>query len=188
MTEVLFITTERPPLRALDDVAGELREQHGAEVRLAIFFDPEDITDSVHLDEIHRVQVHLSQLGGKPVRKFSPQWFWLVARNPVARYQLRRADNILRPWLMAQNDPWVRRRTVDADVIVALDANAVYCVWELAQINTTAYAVRGLYESLEALRKAGSAVPDLAELAEPSEAAGPAGPAEQSKPAAPAAE
>ncbi|HLT11592.1 MAG TPA: hypothetical protein VK028_12470 [Micromonosporaceae bacterium] len=165
MTEVLFITTERPPLHTLDDVAETLRTRHGAVSRLAIFFDPEDIADSLHLEEIHRVQVHLSQLGGKPVRRFTPRWFWLLVRNPLARMRLRRADKILRPWLMVKNDPWVRRRAADADVIVAVDANAVYCVWELAQINTTAHAVRGLYESLEVLTKDESPGSGRAEVA-----------------------
>jgi len=49
-----------------------------------------------------------------------------------------------RAWMHGQRDPWLRTRAREAHVIVALDANAVYTVWELARINTGAHACYGV--------------------------------------------
>jgi hypothetical protein len=162
MTEVLFVATVTAPLVALDDVAGELRS-YGARVRLATYFDPETIANSLHLDEIHQVKFHLSEVGGRKVRRFSPQWFWVVLRNPLRRATVRRADRISRTWIMGRSDPWMRARAAEADLLVALDVKAVYCVWKLARRHPETRAIRGLYEALLAMRA--GPVPDMAELA-----------------------
>jgi hypothetical protein len=165
VTNVLFITLDRPLASALNEVADELHEHYGATVRLATFVDPEQIGEVSNLDEIHRVQLHLSHVRGKVARKYTPSWAYVVVRNPLLRKKLQKADNILKPWLLARTDPWLMKHAREADVLVALDARAVYTVWELAQINTKAKAVRGLYESLEALKRPDEHVADIGELA-----------------------
>lgn len=165
MTNVLFITLDRPLASALNEVADELHRHYGAKVRLATFVDPEQIGEVSNLDEIHRVKLHLSHVRGRPARKYSPRWAYVLLRNPFLRRRLQKADNILKPWLLAQTDPWLMKHAREADVLVALDARAVYTVWELAQVNSKAKAVRGLYESLEALKLPDEHVADIGELA-----------------------
>lgn len=165
MTKVLFIATDRPLANSLDDVAAELRDHYGASARLATYAHTEHLGEMPNVEEVHKVQVQLSLLRGKPVRKYTPQWLWVVVRNPILRKRLQRADNILRPWLLAHTDPWVMKHAREADVLVALDDRAVYTVWELAQLNTKAKAVRGMYDSLEAVKRPEEPVADTVELA-----------------------
>jgi hypothetical protein len=165
VTNVLFVTTDRPLASALNDVAGELHQHYNATVRLATFVDPEHLGEVSALDDIHRVKLHMSYIRGRKARRYTPSWLWVLIRNPFLRRKLSKADNIEKPWLLAQTDPWLMKHAKEADVLVALDARAVYTVWELAQINTTAKAVRGLYESLEAVKGPNESVADMAELA-----------------------
>ncbi|HEU4349344.1 MAG TPA: glycosyltransferase family 1 protein, partial [Actinoplanes sp.] len=72
---------------------------------------------------------------------------------PRDRLECRDAQMSRRLWLRARNDPRVRRLAGSADVIAALDPNAVNTVWELARRHRAADAVVGLAPALAALAK-----------------------------------
>ena len=56
-------------------------------------------------------------------------------------------------WLRVRNDERARRRAATADVLVALDVNAVHTVWQLARRHRAADAVVGLAPAQAALAK-----------------------------------
>jgi glycosyltransferase involved in cell wall biosynthesis len=54
-------------------------------------------------------------------------------------------------WSHIEGDRWTLQRAVQADVLVALDPNAVFSVWKLAQLNPRAEARFGLAPAADAL-------------------------------------
>ncbi|MEV6654309.1 hypothetical protein [Streptomyces sp. NPDC051219] len=56
-----------------------------------------------------------------------------------------------RTWLYANKDAWLKQHARKADVLVALDAQAVYTVWQLAQANRVAHACFGTAAAVRAL-------------------------------------
>ena len=74
----------------------------------------------------------------------------------------RRADQLglaEETWAYVAADEWVLDRANRADVLVAIDARAVYAVWELARRNPHADAVFGLAPGLAAARERTTAAP-----------------------------
>jgi glycosyltransferase involved in cell wall biosynthesis len=54
-----------------------------------------------------------------------------------------------RVWMHARRQSWLRRQARRADVLVALDAHAVYTVWRLAQRHREADAIYGINSTLK---------------------------------------
>jgi hypothetical protein len=90
----------------------------------------------------------------RPAR-FSPQWAWLVTRNLSRRAAFgpaRKTLGISTLWWMALSHSREALHAVDeADVITALDAGAVYSVWNCARRNHHAAAINGIGPTLEHL-------------------------------------
>ena len=144
MTEVLLVAGAVPPRpTVLVDALTRLRER-GARVYLACDFDPARLGIAEELAETRRVGK-----GGK-------------AGGRVFNNLLRGATPPVRVWLRASRDPWVRDHARSAEVIVALDNNAVHTVWQLAHRNRRADAVFGLTPALKAFddRRTHPARPD----------------------------
>jgi glycosyltransferase involved in cell wall biosynthesis len=59
-------------------------------------------------------------------------------------------------WMRARRDGKVRATARSADVLVALDSNAVYTVWQLARRHRTAAAVSGLVPALKLITEGNS--------------------------------
>jgi hypothetical protein len=90
----------------------------------------------------------------RPVR-YSPRWAWVVARNlsrKAAFGPARKALGVSTLWWMAVRQSREALHAIDeADVIAALDAGAVYSVWECARRNRHAAAINGIGPTLEHL-------------------------------------
>ena len=54
-------------------------------------------------------------------------------------------------WHVVANDPWVRARITEADVIVALDTYALYAVWRIARRLPRTDAVFGMDAAVRAV-------------------------------------
>ena len=90
----------------------------------------------------------------RPVR-YSPQWASVVARNlwrKAAFGPARKTLGISTLWWLTLSHSREALHAVDeADVITALDAGAVYSVWECARRNRHAAAINGIGPTLEHL-------------------------------------
>lgn len=90
----------------------------------------------------------------RPVR-YSPRWASVVVRNlsrKAAFGPARKTLGVATLWWMSFSQSLEALRAVDeADVITALDAGAVYSVWECARRNRSAAAVNGIGPTLEHL-------------------------------------
>ncbi|MEU0959428.1 glycosyltransferase family 1 protein [Micromonospora aurantiaca] len=135
MIEVLMVMGTVPGrVAVLTDALQQFRDR-GVTVRVATTFDPvEKIPAATELAEVHLLPT-ATELG--------PRFGRAVKRAAPAR----------RPWLRAQRDPWVRRHAKRADVLVALDAQALHTVWQLAQRYRRADAVYGIAPALRAVEK-----------------------------------
>jgi glycosyltransferase involved in cell wall biosynthesis len=131
MIEVLLVSVAAAPADSL----AAARRLHGTDVRLrlAAFTAVADLPDSPLFTERHSFALEPSQLG----------------RQAAAAAQKAPAPR--RAWINGQRDPWLRARARKANVIVALDAQAVYTVWQLAQVNTGAHACHGATAALYAV-------------------------------------
>ncbi|WP_405111476.1 glycosyltransferase [Micromonospora sp. NBC_01405] len=134
MIEVLMILGAVPGRQAVLTDALEQFRSMGVTVRVACTFDPEKIPAAADLAELHLLST-AKELG------------------PRASRMIKIASPARRPWLRAQRDPWVRRHARQADVLVALDAQALHTVWQLAQRHRRAEAVYGIAPALRAVEK-----------------------------------
>lgn len=133
MTDVLIIASARPQLAVLADAVAKLRAQ-GARVYLAATFHLKPVAEEISeagFADTHQLPRSVSH------------------RSSTLRRQAREAPKSMRVWLQAKGDAWLRTHARKADVFVALDSNAVYSVWRLAQHNRAAEAVFGLGPALK---------------------------------------
>lgn len=90
----------------------------------------------------------------RPVR-YTPRWASVVARNlsrKAAYGPARKVLGVSTLWAMSLSHSREALHAVDeADVITALDAGAVFAVWECARRNRHAAAVNGIGPTLEHL-------------------------------------
>jgi len=90
----------------------------------------------------------------RPVR-YSPQWASVVARNlwrKAAFGPARKTLGVSTLWWMTMSHSREALHAIDeADVITALDAGAVYSVWECARRNRHAAAINGIGPTMEHL-------------------------------------
>ncbi|MEU5717480.1 glycosyltransferase family 1 protein [Streptomyces sp. NPDC020403] len=137
MTEVLFVASKRPQLGLLTDSVAKFRER-GAKVYLAGTFHVLPVSEDLSqtdLEGVHQLPRNLSKRSDALRRK--------AAASPAG----------MRVWLQAQRDRWLRRRAMNAQIIVALDPGAVYTVWRLSQYAPAAEAHFGVAAALTALDK-----------------------------------
>ncbi len=105
----------------------------GAEIVLVCNFDPEAVSIGGDLATCYRLDPQSPEHGRSLQRA------------------LAAGSRPLRVWLLVDRSRAVRRLIRDADVIVALDANAVHAVWELAQRYRRPAAVYGMAAGLKAV-------------------------------------
>ncbi|WP_236648123.1 glycosyltransferase family 1 protein [Micromonospora sicca] len=134
MIEVLMVLGAVPGRVAVLTDALEQFRSLGVTVRVACTFDPDKIPAAADLAELHLLPT---------AKELGPRFGRMVKRASPAR----------RPWLRAQRDPWVRRHAKRADVLVALDQQALHTVWQLAHRYRRADAVFGLAPALRAVEK-----------------------------------
>ncbi|CAM5542224.1 glycosyltransferase family 1 protein [Streptomyces pilosus] len=135
MTEVLLVASARPQFGVLAESVRKFKAQ-GARVRLAGTFHLEPVAEEVSalgLAEAHQLPRGLSH------------------RSQALRRRASKSPRGLRVWMQSQRDSWLRGRARKADVLVALDPDAVYTVWRLAQYNRGAEAKFGLAAGLKAV-------------------------------------
>jgi glycosyltransferase involved in cell wall biosynthesis len=133
MTQVLLIAGAAPTLSMLKAAVEQLRAA-GATVRLAGLFDREAMDGVLDAADVHSLTEASAERGAAFTKR--------VAKLPLPR----------RTWAVAERSPWVRRHARKAQVLVALDAHAVYTVWRLAERNRRADAVFGVAPALRALK------------------------------------
>lgn len=127
MKHVLIIANQLP---VEPSVLADYRQRFadaGAEVQVGIYQDPTGLGLDAHWF-------------GDPANAPRPKP-WASARSTPGRAA----------WLFARRDPWIAEHARAADILVALDPNAVYTVWELAQRHPRAEACNGLAAGLKAL-------------------------------------
>ncbi|MFF5101036.1 glycosyltransferase family 1 protein [Streptomyces sp. NPDC000134] len=139
MTDVLLIAADRPQFGVLADAVREF-EALGAQVRLAGSFHLEAESTAGELARIPLTETH--QLARN-----------LKHRSQALRRRAGQSPRGLRMWMRSGRDSWLRARARKADVLVALDAAAVYTVWRLAQYNRGAATRFGLAPALKAVEE-----------------------------------
>ncbi|MEU3620194.1 glycosyltransferase [Streptomyces sp. NPDC006872] len=136
MTHVLLIAGTAPTLSMLKAAVDQFRAA-GATVQLAGYFEREavdGVLDAADVCSLPEAATERSVVFGKR-----------VAKLPPAR----------RTWAGTERNRWVLRHARRAQVLVALDAHAVYTVWRLAERNRRADAVFGVAPGLRALQARG---------------------------------
>ncbi|MFD1656893.1 glycosyltransferase [Streptomyces caeni] len=136
MTQVLLIAGAAPTLSMLKAAVEQFRAT-GATVRLTGLFDREAAAGVLDVVEVHPLPEAVAERGTASARA--------IAKLPLPR----------RTWASAEHSPWVRRHARNAQLLVALDAGAVYTVWRLAEHNRRADAVFGVAPALRALQSRG---------------------------------
>ncbi|QGN49575.1 glycosyltransferase [Micromonospora sp. WMMD558] len=125
MTKVLIVVGERPQqVSVLREALRRFRDQ-GASISVVGDVDAENLGLDPAVAEVRTL----------PAEPVDPKLRRALARTPQPSRAL---------WLRAWADPWVRRRTRTADVLVALDPTAVHTVWEMAQRQPRADACNGI--------------------------------------------
>lgn len=130
MTSVLIITNwipSRPKVFA--DALRQLRDA-GADVTVACGCSPADIDAPEGAATVHGIRA-ANKLSGPEVTVY------------------RESPKGKKLWLRARRDGKLRQAARSADVLVALDQNAVFTVWQLARRHRTADAVAGLVPALK---------------------------------------
>ena len=132
MIDVLLVAVAEAPAGSLA-VAARRLEGPDVRLRIATFTTVDDVSGTPPLSEWHSFAQDPSKLGRK------------------AEAAAKAASAPRRAWMHGQRDPWLRARGREANVIVALDAHAVYTVWQLAQINASAHACYGVMAASRAV-------------------------------------
>ncbi|MFH9858248.1 glycosyltransferase [Streptomyces sp. NPDC017202] len=136
MTHVLLIAGTAPTLSMLKAAVDQFRAA-GATVHLAGLFDREAVDGVLDAADVCSLTEVTAERGNAFVKR--------IAKLPPSR----------RTWAGAERSRWVRGHARRAQVLVALDANAVYTVWRLAERNRRADAVFGVAPGLRALQARG---------------------------------
>ena len=132
MINVLLVTVAATPTELVVATARRLQGP-GVRLRWAAFSAVADLPDSPLFAEWHSFAQEPADLGRKGAAA--------AEKAPAPR----------RAWMHGQRDPWLRARAREANVIVALDAHAVFTVWQLAQVNGGASACYGAAAALQAV-------------------------------------
>lgn len=132
MIDVLLVAVAEAPAGSLA-VAARRLEGPDVRLRLAAFHTLADVSVTPPFTEWHSFAQEPSTLGRK------------------AEAAVEGASVPRRAWMHGQRDPWLRARAREANVIVALDAQAVYTVWQLAQTNSSAHACHGVVAASRAV-------------------------------------
>jgi glycosyltransferase involved in cell wall biosynthesis len=132
MTRVLIISNWTP--RRPNVFADALRQlsDAGAEVTVVGGCAPADITVPEGTAEVYGIRAAKKLTGAE-------------------RTVYRESSKGQKLWMRARHDGRLRRAARAADVLVALDSNAVYTVWQLARRHRSAAAVSGLVPALQAV-------------------------------------
>ena len=131
MIDVLLVTVAPIPVELLLAVA---RRLHGPDVRLRwATSSVADLPDSPLFTEWHSFAQEPSTLGRRTAKA--------AEEAPPSK----------RAWMHGQRDSWLQARAGKANVIVALDSQAVYTVWQLAQVNAGAHACYGAAAAVHAV-------------------------------------
>ncbi|MFI1012936.1 glycosyltransferase family 1 protein [Streptomyces sp. NPDC020965] len=135
MTDVLFVATAKPQLGVLAGAVQKFRAL-GVRVHMAVLFDarncPEEL-EALGLDSYRQLPFGIGHL------------------STATRRKLKRVPHGRKLWVQVRRNPWLRQHGHGAAHLVALDPNAVYTVWRLAQYNSTAGAFFGIAPALRAL-------------------------------------
>lgn len=130
MSNVLLVTGVAPQAGILSTAVQRLREA-GARVHLVGALNQDELAEDLHLDGVCALPVDIAK--DSPTRA-------LARQVPGERV-----------WSRIRREPWAREQARTADVLVALDAHAVYTVWRFAQRNRSADARYGIQAAVQAL-------------------------------------
>ncbi|MFF5214464.1 glycosyltransferase family 1 protein [Micromonospora sp. NPDC000442] len=130
MSDVLLVTGVSPKPGILATAVTRLREV-GARVYLVGALDTEDIPADLALDGLCALPADIAE--ATPNRA-------AVRATPGERV-----------WTQVWRDSWAREQAHSADVLVALDAPAIYTVWRMAQRNPAAAARYGVQAAVQAV-------------------------------------
>ncbi|WP_446219594.1 glycosyltransferase [Micromonospora sp. IBHARD004] len=130
MSDVLLVAGVPPQPGILTTAVQRLRDA-GARVYLVGAVNPDDIPADLTLDGLCALPEDIAK--ATPTRAAA------------------RAVPGERVWARIRREPWARERAHGADVLVALDAHAIYTVWRLAQRNRMADARYGVQAAVQAL-------------------------------------
>ncbi|SCG78757.1 glycosyltransferase [Micromonospora humi] len=146
MSNVLLVTGVSPQAGILSTAVQRLRET-GAQVYLVGALNQDEMAEDLRLDGVCALPTDIAK--DSPTRA-------LARQVPGERV-----------WSRIRREPWAREQARTADVLVALDAHAVYTVWRFAQRNRSADARYGIQAAVQALtdRKARHGAGPLQRLA-----------------------
>ena len=146
-----------PPLALVTTAIEQIRKAGGHVTLLGPqirgYERPAEAADRVVLLRNRAAPVQIDP-DNRPVR-YSARWASVVARNlsrKAAFGPARRTLGVSTLWWMSMSRSREALHAIDeADVITALDAGAVYSVWECARRNRHAAAINGIGPTLEHL-------------------------------------
>lgn len=153
----VVLTYTSPPLAIVTKAIEQIREAGGHVVlvgpQIRGYEKPAAAADRVVLLRHRAAPVRIDP-DRRPAR-YSPAWASVVVRNlsrKAAFGPARKALGVATLWWMSLSHSREALRAIDeADVITALDAGAVYSVWQCARRNHRAAAVNGIGPTLEHL-------------------------------------
>jgi hypothetical protein len=153
---IAFVYTSPPTVMVVDSIK-RIREQGGRVVILGPqikgYEKAADVADGFIFLRQRFVPVYVDP-DNRP-RRYSLPWASIVARNLTRKATQKPAKRVLGAstlwWITAKHNRQALALLDGADVITALDAGAVYLVWEAARRNRHAAAINGIGPTLEHL-------------------------------------
>lgn len=161
MTQVLLVSAMAPARPALAAALPALAAA-GVSVRACVnkaaYRSP---YSGLPTDELHILSPKPRHI--RPQPRWSPIRILRAVAWRAGLLRLRRASPAMKPWLLANRDPWFRQAVQESQVIVAMDRLSVYTVWRANRLKGDRRAFYGLTATLRHLSVSPAEVIELPE-------------------------
>ena len=145
----------KPPLPLVAATIAKLQDNGAVVTVIGPQFKGQDDAGRFAGASVVRVQRRVAPVyfdRNNPPRRYSPAWVWLVIRNLWRKVSAKPAQRLLPAsalwWRAIARNRDAVHNLREADVITALDVDAVYSVWRAARENEAAAAIDGLAPTL----------------------------------------
>jgi hypothetical protein len=150
VTRVLLIAGVNPPRTVLESARRQLPPD--TTIDLALTRKQRNVFGGLGFRSARVVRRPPARLRSRvPGGLVTPGWWRDLAVAVRGKLLARSVRSPAKTWYAVKHDPWVRARIAEADVIVALDAHAIYAVWRVARRFPDTDAVFGIDAAVRAV-------------------------------------
>jgi hypothetical protein len=150
VTRVLLIAGANPPRTLLASARRQLPPD--TTIDLALTREQRNIPRGLSFRSARVMRRPAARLRSRvPGGLVTPGWWRDLAIAVRGKLLARSVNARAKTWYAVKHDPWARARVAEADVIVALDAHAIYAVWRIARRLPDTDAVFGVDAAVRAV-------------------------------------